>query len=1124
MAKIKNLLKKSTNMVATTLLLVSTLLPTLSLITTTTPVKATTQNGAGQLTGGDTWDTGNHLWDTSIYGNSARWLTIGTTGATNSSGVTTGVAGTSITNGPWSSGGWIEMVNANNTNSAGYALFNGAIDMAHPMAASATIRFTSRFSSGDSLGFILTPDSLNTLKSNINNAIGPNLGLAGLANSYFLGRDFYSNLGSSYNNIDGTAHNGWSAGAGDVVAIRNTLASGTLNPADYPTQTAANMTTTTGQAWSELADNAGNILNLGASSDPVTLSWTSTSSTATTATGTLSLKITNTDASKTVTLSTTTTLSRYMTLGFVGATGTLAGDLSVSINGGGLTDVPGGSGGAYKGMANSQVNYVATSDGTSAGTSISKSVFQPSTIIGNISNQLTVLGPTGTPQANAGTATVVGNYTYASPTAPTGYSYKQTTYGTLGSTAETTTAPLTIQNFDSTIQANPNQINVYYAPTAQQANFTYAYASGSNTPLPPSTVTVSGNTDATITAPTIGSAGTASSSVLAPPVGYSISGVKAPNGTTYSVGTGTGQYATASQALAAAINSDTGTSVGGSAKGTFGGTSNTKTPDTYTAGTNDFQVQLTPDAHSATLKYIYDTAQVPGAGSITAGKGYVLPTLPNALTQTGYTGDAVSLSTTIPSITGYTAKVAYAPDGTSWSSTNLMTGVTLASLPSAIKAYPYIYVSSLSPLTYGLDSNFQVVYQANQQSGKVNFKYDVGTPGTDNSGNPVVDSSGNPTPVTDSSKGTIGLAAALPQSIALGGLTGGTLTFDPTSRIPAGYAIDTVTAPDGTVYTDSSVPGDTALQAALAANPYFKDSSQSTNSFTISLKALPSQSGDPSVYIMLDNAGVPAGVTIPNQQSFELTSGLVGSPISATDIANAITTLTSGGGVLDTTSSTYNNWYITSMVGPQNNTISTAGINNNKTAAAQLANLIAKTPYILADSSNVYVDNNGKKVYNAYMIHLTYAGTLALQVPETISFGAHSISGSEATYRGSMDSDVSVYDGRGTPSPWTMTVQQTSPLIAYGATTGLISPSFGLDGALHFVDAQGNDTTLTGTAAPTVYNQTTASNTLVSVMSASETKGAGFYINVTPNQQVATWQGDPVTYKGVLTWTVSDVP
>ncbi|QDK70721.1 hypothetical protein FLP15_05590 [Lactococcus protaetiae] len=157
-------------------------------------------------------------------------------------------------------------------------------------------------------------------------------------------------------------------------------------------------------------------------------------------------------------------------------------------------------------------------------------------------------------------------------------------------------------------------------------------------------------------------------------------------------------------------------------------------------------------------------------------------------------------------------------------------------------------------------------------------------------------------------------------------------------------------------------------------------------------------------------------------------------------------------------------------------------------------------------------------------MNLSYSGTLSLEVPELISFGSHEISGNTIAAQGIMDSDVLVHDGRGTPRSWRMEVQQSAPLTAYDTTTGLVIHSFGLDGALHFVDSAGNDTALTGTASPTVFNQTVGTDHLVSVLEASSIGGAGLYLEVLPEQQIATWQGKGIVYKGALNWIISDAP
>jgi hypothetical protein len=298
------------------------------------------------------------------------------------------------------------------------------------------------------------------------------------------------------------------------------------------------------------------------------------------------------------------------------------------------------------------------------------------------------------------------------------------------------------------------------------------------------------------------------------------------------------------------------------------------------------------------------------------------------------------------------------------------------------------------------------------------------------------------------------------------------------------------------------------VQAALEANPYFEDSSQSTNSFTIYLRA---ESKTASIAIKMDNSQTPSGTVIPEEQNFVLGEGSVGEPILQSDIEKALTTLTSGGGVLDITSSTYDNWNVTSLSGPGNTIISTAGEMNNQIAAEKLSDLVASQPYYLAGNS-------------VYEIHMSYNGTLSLRVPSTIDFGNHEISGKSSTYKGSMEKSVYVIDSRTTPTAWTLKVQQSSPLIGYGENTGVIIPQLELSGSLHFVDTQSNDTLLTDDTSATVYQQTSGSNELVEAMTNSNEGEKGFYLDTLANKQISKWYGDNVVYKGEILWTVSNTP
>ncbi|GBG96249.1 KxYKxGKxW signal peptide domain-containing protein [Lactococcus termiticola] len=163
---------------------------------------------------------------------------------------------------------------------------------------------------------------------------------------------------------------------------------------------------------------------------------------------------------------------------------------------------------------------------------------------------------------------------YPTFTAPAGYSITGYLYNngtTISSYSNLTDLQTAFPAYKVTGN-NSNTVTVILAANNQQANFTYAAASGTNLPSGlPAISSVTGKTGATLTAPTV-----------TIPAGYTAQ-YKAPNGTLYS---------TLAQAIAATAN------------GTLTATSNTSNPGTYTAGTNDYQVVLTASPQTVTFNWI----------------------------------------------------------------------------------------------------------------------------------------------------------------------------------------------------------------------------------------------------------------------------------------------------------------------------------------------------------------------------------------------------------------------------------------------------------------------------------------------------------------------------------------
>lgn len=477
MVTLKNLLKKSTNLGANALLLVSTLLPTLGILPTQTATAATNAPTTGaqalQPIVYDTYDTGNHTY--SGEQNNVSYYNLG------------GNDSTTI------AGNWFNLVN-NHQSKVGFAVFKGAVNTSQSFTLKATMKIqgtalvgASFTDAGDSLGFILTPSSASTLQQNIPNATGPNLGITGLSNTYFLGRDLYFNSGSSLDGNSGSLGLGWQNGGSNESVIRNTLLNGTLNPAAYSSGNGMSnndqIATTNGQAWQVAPDDNYTLgVNSGVPAtvqEPIEISWAPDAVSTAPAgynSGTLSYRqVSQTTSNGALigasnvnggpngyVLTTRVNLQTSMTIGYVGATGGNYGNLSISLNG--------ASGTLPRGTQNATVNYI------NAVTGKKVKVLPSSTIIANVGDRLGVAAPGGATSSSPG---LPGVYKYSAPVLPSGYTaFSKVTYGgtfnsngVLSGDVQTdpndstnTTGTLTVANIDANTASSTNVINIYYTP------------------------------------------------------------------------------------------------------------------------------------------------------------------------------------------------------------------------------------------------------------------------------------------------------------------------------------------------------------------------------------------------------------------------------------------------------------------------------------------------------------------------------------------------------------------------------------------------------------------------------------------------------------------------------------
>lgn len=217
---------------------------------------------------------------------------------------------------------------------------------------------TDPFAAGDSLGFILTPKSTdfiaNNLKSNLaadgtSNVVGKYLGIGGLSDSIFMGRDLYQN---SDVDLDGS---GTENAASNNVSIRQTNNLGELIKQAYPT-TGSTITENMKIDWqpSSTLTNDKNV------------------------TGELTYTISSENRGKATTLSEKITVARSMSLGIIGSTGGNFGRLTYSSTEDEFN--------AYKGTQSVQVNYL------DQDTNQPITNFSPSIIKANVGDTIKVLG------------------------------------------------------------------------------------------------------------------------------------------------------------------------------------------------------------------------------------------------------------------------------------------------------------------------------------------------------------------------------------------------------------------------------------------------------------------------------------------------------------------------------------------------------------------------------------------------------------------------------------------------------------------------------------------------------------------------------------------------------------
>lgn len=379
------------------------------------------------------------------------------------------------------------------------------------------------------------------------------------------------------------------------------------------------------------------------------------------------------------------------------------------------------------------------------------------------------------------------------------------------------------------------------------------------------------------------------------------------------------------------------------------------------------------------------------------------------------------------------------------------------------------YIAPVAPIGYTLDGiskpitiqNFPagtpnpnvitVNYTPKPQAGKVTFGWDEDVPGQ---------------------KGVPGkLQADLPPNFELSGYMDGPMQqFSPT--IPDGYIISKVKGPDSKEYTDTTIPGLTALEAAQKRNPTFLGYS----SFTITLKAN-TQDVNLSVSFDHDDSQTPPD----NPGTHTITQALTGAVIDDTAI--------------NATQEWFDNWAKTQAKGWRLE--SYVDPKGGKSIQSIKESIAGAGGYVLPGS-------------NEYKAILAYNGALTIEeVPSQIDFGTHLISASNKTYTAKLDQSLKIADTRGKNnlSPWQLTVRESSPIQEVSAKQKGISFANCLSYGDNLLN---NEDTLIYTST----DQTDGETTVI-----DKNKTSSFTLSVPIEKQKSD-----AKFSGTITWTLSSTP
>ncbi|PCR99365.1 lectin-like domain-containing protein [Lactococcus fujiensis] len=152
------------------------------------------------------------------WNNAANWINLGSTEST-------------------STDTYSSILVNNRTSSVGYAFLNQEVDMTKSFELAGNFSFkaisgNNPFAAGDTLGFVFSPEALSTISENQTNASGEKLGIGGLSDSLFVGRDLYRNSATD------PLGSGAFGSPSNLIAVRQTNGQGVVQTSNYVTASA----------------------------------------------------------------------------------------------------------------------------------------------------------------------------------------------------------------------------------------------------------------------------------------------------------------------------------------------------------------------------------------------------------------------------------------------------------------------------------------------------------------------------------------------------------------------------------------------------------------------------------------------------------------------------------------------------------------------------------------------------------------------------------------------------------------------------------------------------------------------------------------------------------------------